>query len=206
MAMSPVQHAVESAVRYFLHNWSCGLQPNLYLETLPNGDLAIDVKVKFPAVQQQPSIVPCMNQLRTNRSGRNSRKRRQKRRQQPDDSSVTFSTSLAESPLPGEDLASHQTKSEIGLSNHSPPLTSSYPSQLVPSEVLTSISDEINGKFPIKFQQSTSTRLPTTQTSLPTTLPQHISLNEIQQIMTQINTNIGSALETEVSRLLGKQT
>ena len=205
MAMSPVQHAVESAVRYFLHNWSCGLQPNLYLETLPNGDLAIDVKVKFPAVQQ-PSIVPCMNQPRSKRSGRNSRKRRQKRRQQPDDCSVTVSTSLAESFLPEEDLASHQTKSEVGFSNHSPPLTSSYPSQLVPSEVLTSISDEINGKFPIKFQQSTSTPLPTTQTSLPTTLPQHISLNEIQQIMTQINTNIGSALETEVSRLLGKQT
>ena len=58
MAMAPAHYAVESALRYFFHEWNCGLQPVLNLETLPNGDISINMKINIPAtatVQQNGS-------------------------------------------------------------------------------------------------------------------------------------------------------
>ena len=66
-------------------------------------------------------------------------------------------------------------------------------------------SNEFDGISPNLNLQSTSTPLCTTRTITPSP-PQHISLAEVQQIMNQISTNVGSTMEIDVSRILACQS
>ena len=71
--MSPEEFHVQSAVRYFIHNWLCGLQPELSVKTSLDGTLSINVNV-------QCSPASHYSTPRRKRSGRGSRRRRMKQR------------------------------------------------------------------------------------------------------------------------------
>ena len=76
--MAPEEYVVQSAVRYFFHNWICGLRPSLSLETANDGTLSIHA-----SVQCSPFIQPINSTCdapRRKQSGRGSRKRRKKQR------------------------------------------------------------------------------------------------------------------------------
>ena len=75
MAMAPEEYVVQSAVRYFFHNWICGLRPSLSLETANDGTLSIHASVQCSPFKQ-PINSTC-DAPRRKRSGRGSRKSRE---------------------------------------------------------------------------------------------------------------------------------
>ena len=75
---------VEQAVRYFLQQWSFGLQPSLTLTTLADGAICASSKVSSPSpsvTKKQQHPIDSTYHYR-HRSGQNSRSRRRKLRQQ----------------------------------------------------------------------------------------------------------------------------
>ena len=198
-------NAVESAVKYFFDHWYRGLKPSLNLETFPNGDVSIQMKVIIPAAVEKYENVSCNKQHRTKCSGKESRKRRKKRRQHLTSSSVNVSLSsqIFDNQNYSPKMESDDLPSLFGVpgaSNFSPPsLVSPLATEVT---TLTSNKDELYQKPTL---QSTPTPSFTTRTILPST-PQHIGLDEVEKIMNQIRTNVGSSMEADVSRILEYQS
>ena len=97
MAMAPEEYVVQSAVRYFFHNWICGLRPSLSLETANDGTLSIHA-----SVQCSPFIQPINSTCdapRRKQSGRGSRKRRKKQRAFKSSSASSDITSTVLEPM-----------------------------------------------------------------------------------------------------------
>ena len=72
---------IEQAIRYFLNQWYCGLEPTLYLKTLSNGEICVNTNVKsLEAILNSQQLVRSHR-----RSGRHSRQRRSVQRSQKKD-------------------------------------------------------------------------------------------------------------------------
>ena len=211
--MAPEQYAVESAVRFFLHNWYCGLQPILKLETLSNGGVTIDMKVTIPAAVDQSENASRANQQQTKRrrSGKESRKRRQARRH-PSRTPDTPILSTTEVPFQVSNKQDnvHDTKSDVTLSlpnpqgstSLSPPSSFVGSSEPLSTQIINSAPDKIDTIFPMN---TTPTQSNTTRTTLPSPTP-FISIDDVKKIMDQISAHVGSSLEMEVSRILANNS
>ena len=100
--MAPAQYVViDAAMRYFFHNWTCGLRPTLSIKTLSDGDISVDVCVMCPS--EQKSSFACSTPRRK-RSGQGARKRRREQRgtQASESSSSSISTETS-NPKPNEE-------------------------------------------------------------------------------------------------------
>ena len=208
--MASVQCTVESAVQFFFYQWYCGLRPALNLETQPNGDVSVLVKITCPADQHQSESNTNFKQCRSKRSSRGSRRRRQELRQLNKSSGSTQSLS----PDPSQD--SLQTKlmpsSSGNLSDIENCTTATSTVTSVVDPCHTSIVTSSNSCIPPVYDIcslppfSTSSQIPSTATTSTLHTPSHlISQDEIRRIMAQISKNFGTALEIEVSKMLNDQ-
>ena len=208
--MAPVQFAVESAVRHFFQQWFSGMQPMLNLETLPNGDITIDIKTRCSAADQHNDNSCHTNLHQTKRSGKGSRKRRKKRRH-PSNFFVSPTISPAEPKCGNSSRDESAVYSNLpnvtSSSTFLPPMYNTVSSQSQSTLASNSSNSDIDATPLVNTQQPTSIQLSTPAIDLQTTTPSHsISFDELQQIMEQIRMNVGSSFEVEVSKMLKDQT
>ena len=105
---------VDQAVRYFIHQWQCGLQPYLSFETLPNGAVCAST-----AIYSLPSTSLNQNEQKfQHRSGHFSRLRRRKKRKQDSNRTRTSSSN---------DQQDHSNVSDAN-DDHTSPTSTDLPS------------------------------------------------------------------------------
>ena len=137
MAMVPEDFVIQSAVGYFLHNWMCGLRPELAIKTLNDGRISIDVHVQsMPS--SQPSHYTCSPPRK--RSGQRSRKRRKERR-------AFNSTDMSSSTISAESMELKHSTTGV---EESAPVKSS---RNVSPTSLNHYEVDVNADFEVQVQQ-----------------------------------------------------
>ena len=128
---------VEQAVRYFLHQWQCGLQPSLSFKTLSNGVICAS-----SAVQSLPEFD--QNNLKNgcHRSGKSSRSRRRKRRSQ---------VSNVVDVLTSNDQDNQNNSTQTNLTSNDQTITSS-PSSLTSDHLTNFIQSPLEASRCIETQ------------------------------------------------------
>ena len=168
--MVPPEYAVETAVRYFLYNWMCGVQPTLSIETMNDGNFSINVCVTtcLPVIKDNVTSTP-----RRKRSDKAARKRRKEQRACKSEESSNISSSEVTMSKPTEvavdvgndvlstDMVAYSTVSDDAITGDLIDLTESSTNATFKDEQLD--SSDVTTDYKLESAKSSSSARPPEQ-------------------------------------------